>query len=148
MSHTVDKVGEAVVACLDSACDRLTATGWQQLAELQPARVGHTSAVHGDRMLLVGGDARPATTEWVSSSLVEAGFDISPARTGHCSVHVTSHVILSGGDVSPPIAIPDLIATVVQYSLLDGTEQVLPSLNHFRKNHACGVYTSEGREVI
>ena len=112
-------------------------------------RLHHTSAVHGGKILLVGGSASPTTTEWVNmDGSGELGFPLqSPGRQNHCSITLESPVprprllILTGGK--------DTGALVTQYSLPNGDNAMsMPDLIEPRENHACGVYqTSEGSQV-
>ena len=142
---TLDAVENTIIACRDSACEKLLGGSWVHHSGTSHQRLQHTSAVHGGKILLVGGSAFPTTTEWINmDGSGEAGFPLqSPGRQNHCSITLETppSMILTGGK--------DNGALVTQYSLPNG--EVLGTtadLIEPREYHACGVYqTSEGSQV-
>ena len=149
-TFTLDVVGNTIIACHGSSCDKLSAEGsWEPHSNTLEPRSDHTSSVHEGRILLVGGSASPTTTEWVNldGSAGEGGFGLleDAGRQNHCSITLQNppSMILTGGK--------DTGVLVTKYSLPSGdTSQMpdLPDLNDAREYHACGVYqTSDGSQV-
>ena len=72
----------------------------EEVVATRRVREDHTTAGHGERLLLVGGSASPSTSEWVhpDGRETEEGFEITPGRQGHCSVLMPgSKMLLMGG---------------------------------------------------
>ena len=149
---TVDTVEGYAVACMEGTCERLSAFGfWQLLAGTQEPRKDHTSAVFEGNIYLVGGESSPSTTEVIDIDTGESarGFDLTlpagfPGRQGHCSIQIQSDIILTGGRGLGPY---DSLDYVTKYSLTDGAATEMPPLIKGRKHHACGSYSSGGKEV-
>ena len=149
---TVDTVAGSVVACLEGSCEKLSESGWQPLAQTQEPRKDHTSAVLEGNLYLVGGESSPTTTEVIDVEAGESskGFDLTlpagfPGRQAHCSIQIQSHIFLTGGLGSGPL---DSLDYVTKYSLTDGAATEMPPLLKGRKHHACGSYSSGGKEVM
>ena len=141
--HTVDyspSVGP--VACHARSCEKLTATGWTHLADTVELRSRHTSALVGDRLLLLGGRSSSRSTEWISltTGTAEAGPTLDPGRTLHCSIQLEEQlIVLTGGSGT--------LDLVTELRIGQGTRE-LPRLNTGRWGHGCGFYTdSEGTKV-
>ena len=142
-TFTMDAVGNTIIACHGSTCEKLSAEGsWVPHSNTQQPRWKHTSAVHEGRILLVGGSAFPTTTEWVNmdGTTEEGPFPLQdPGRQNHCSITLEDppSMILTGGKNTG--------VQVTQYSLPNGDTWQLPDLTEPREYHACGVYqTSDG----
>ena len=143
---TLDAVENTLISCGDLACEKLSEGSWLPHITTKHQRSGHTSAVHGTRILLVGGSASPKTTEWVSvDGMSEEGLFAleGPGRENHCSITLEdpSSMILTGGTNTG--------TKVTHYSLPNGEIlATMPDLTESREVHACGVYqTSEGSQV-
>jgi hypothetical protein len=141
----------STVACLEGACERLSENGWQLSAQTQEPRKDHTSAVYEGNLYLVGGESAPTTTEVIDIGAGESSrsFDLTlpaefPGRQGHCSIQIQSDIILTGG---LGLGLQDSLDYVTKYSLTDGAAMEMPRLVEGRKHHACGSYSSEGKQV-
>merc|ERR1719367_417836 len=139
--HTVDLVSSSLVDCHGTTCNRLTPSeGWEEVVRLKEGRLGHTSAIiSDDLLLLVGGQESSDTTEIVDVAKGEsrASFTLQPGRQFHCSVQLASDtLVLTGG-----LGTENL---VTQFSSLGESEPLvkeLPGLQDSRRAHACGSYT-------
>ena len=146
---SLDAVGDTVIACWDTSCEKLFEGSWVPHSNTLQPRSRHTSAVHEGRILLVGGSSSPTSTEWVNmdGAAAEAGFPLQDpgGRQNHCSITLENSpaMILTGGG-------PDKVAGVLvtQYSLSNGDSLPMSDLTEPREYHACGVYQmSEGSQV-
>jgi len=139
--HTVDSVSGSLVDCHGTTCNQLTPEeGWEEVVRLLEPRLGHTSAViSDDLLLLLGGQDSSDTTELVDVAKGEttASFTLQPGRQFHCSVQLTSDtVVLTGGLGTETL--------VTEFSNLGQTEpsvKELPGLQDGRRAHACGSFT-------
>ena len=139
--HTIDSVSGSLVDCHGTTCNWLTPKeGWEEVVILVEQRLGHTSAVTSeDLLLLVGGQGSPNTTELVDIAKGEstASFSLQPGRQFHCSVQLTSDIMVITGGLGTE-------TLVTEFSNLGKTEPLvneLPGLQEGRRAHACGSYT-------
>ena len=139
--HTIDSVSGSLVDCHGTTCNRLTPEeGWEEVVVLLEPRLGHTSAViSDDLLLLVGGKESSDTTELVDIARGEstASFTLQPGRQFHCSVQLTSDTVVLTGGLGTD-------TSVAEFSSLGESEpsvKELPGLQDGRRAHACGSYT-------
>ena len=138
--HTVDSVSGSLVDCHGTSCNQLTLDdGWVEVVRLVEQRLGHTSAIiSDDLLLLVGGQESSNTTELVDIGRGEskASFTLQPGRQYHCSIQLTSDtVVLTGGSGTETL--------VTEFSNLGESEPLmkeLAGLQDGRRAHACGSY--------
>ena len=144
---TLDAVESTIISCRDSSCTKFSGGSWVPHSDTFDQRLDHTSAIHGGRILLVGGSGSPTTTEWHSvDGLAEEGMFAleDPGRENHCSITLEDppSMILTGGKNTGTL--------VTQYSLPNGEilTPPIPAMTESREHHACGVYqNSEGSQV-
>ena len=136
-----------IIACFGGACDELTKSGWERMHRTQHTRRYHTSAVTSKGILLVGGAYSPSDTELMPVDGGEGmeSFTLQPGRDHHCSIQVSdSTIILTGGQFTESL--------VTEHSGLQAKGEVitreLPSLTTGRSQHACGMYTVGGSQVV
>ena len=138
--HTVDLVSNTLVDCHRRTCNKLTPqNGWEEVVVLVEPRLGHTSAVlEDDLLLLVGGRDSPETTELVDLAKGESmiGFSVQPGRRFHCSMQLTSDtIVLTGG-----LGTETIVSEISSLREPEPSLKDLPSLQQGRHAHACGSY--------
>ena len=144
---TCDFVSGQLVACDETSCDRFHEGSWKHFVNTRSKRRGHSSAVYGKRILLIGGfDADQAErTEWSTEWIPADGSPSQegPFRTthglGHCTIQVAPDVVVvTGGYVKPQDRTQDY---VTEFSLTEEVkERPLARMNKARFQHTCGVY--------
>jgi len=145
-SPTLNTVREQVVACENSACSRLTDYGWEMDGLTLHSRRGHTSAVTGQGVLLVGGTDAPRSTEVKPANASQGveSFALEREMENMCSIQISESVmVLTGGDGTYTL--------VTEYSGIAtgaATTRELPELNTRRAGHACGSYLVLGRSLM
>merc|ERR1711971_506171 len=115
---------------------------WDYLTETKSRRYRHSSAVKGDRILLIGG-YYSNSTEWISA-------DGSPSQAGpfqvrhgylHCTMQLSADLILVTGGYGAELY-------VTEYQLT-GEENPLTPMRQARMGHACAVYQgAAGQQVL
>jgi hypothetical protein len=146
---TVDTVAGRVLACYGASCLELTGSGWEAGPSTLYSRVGHTSAVTAEGLLLVGGHGgmdSTTTTELLPAEggPSKEGFTLQLGRQFHCSIQLSADtIVLTGGHTTGSL--------VTEHSGLgtggEVTTRELPALLTPRALHACGVYTVGGTQV-
>ena len=145
--HTVSVARDSPVVCHENSCDQFTGTSWEPLQSTLHCRTDHSAAVLGDLLLLLGGVYSPHTTELVPlyGGVSQPGFPLETARYGHCSIQVSQTVIVLTGGAA-------MDSLVTEYSDIQLGQEVtireLPTLNFGRSHHACGLYETEGSQVL
>ena len=139
--HTIDSISGSLIDCHGTTCNRLIPEdGWEEVVELIEPRVGHTSAILADDLLLlVGGRESPSTTELVdiAKGKSTASFNLQPGRQFHCSIQLTSDtVVLTGG-----LSTETLVTEISNLGEAETLVKELPALQEGRRAHACGSYT-------
>ena len=138
--HTVDLVSNTLVDCHGRRCNQLTPqNGWEEVVVLVEPRLGHTSAVlDDDLLLLVGGRDSPETTEMVDLAKGKSmiSFSVQPGRRFHCSTQLTSDtIVLTGG-----LGTETIVSEISNLREPEPSLKDLPSLQQGRHAHACGSY--------
>ena len=131
-----------MIDCHGTTCNRLIPEDvWEELVELIEPRVGHTSAIlANDLLLLVGGRESPSTTELVdiAKGKSTASFNLQTGRQFHCSIQLTSDtVVLTGG-----LSTETLVTEISNLGEAETLVEELPALQEGRRAHACGSYTA------
>jgi len=142
--HTVDFVGDKVVACKEYLCYQLVGDSWVFLSANLFARSGHTSSVIDQGLLLVGGWFNPYNLAAYHAEVMPAEGGVSnyafpipfPGRRDHCSIKVSGSTIVMTGGL-------DTEALVTEVSGIGGALSFrnLSSLVTGRWDHACAAYT-------
>ena len=138
--HTVDLVSNTLVDCHGRTCNQLTPqNGWEEVVVLVEPRLGHTSAVlDDDLLLLVGGRDSSETTEMVDLAKGKSmiGFSVQPGRRFHCSTQLTADtIVLTGG-----LGTQTIVSEISNLREPEPSLRDLPSLQEGRRAHACGSY--------
>ena len=140
---TANLVSGQLVACYGPMCEIYIGGEWNRLVATREIRFYHTSAVNGDRILLIGGLSR--STEWIP-------VDGSPSQPGpfevrhgqnHCTVQLSPDtIVVTGGFESEEY--------VTEYQLTgDATETALTSMKYGgRSYHACAAYMDGGGNQV
>ena len=139
--HSVDTVNGVIITCLRETCESFQEGSWPTLVSTTESRYGHSSVVHGDSVVLLGGDGT-LTTEVIpptGEAAMPGLYDVSNSYY-HCSIDIDdeSVVVVGGYDTS------DL---VTEYNKLSGHPRTLPSLQEPRYGHACTWYT-QGHDKV
>ena len=140
---TADLVSGQLVACYGPMCEVYDGREWVHLVATRETRFYHSSAVNGDRILLIGGLSR--STEWIPA-------DGSPSQSGpfevrhgqnHCTIQLSPNtIVVTGGFESEEY--------VTEYQLTgDATEFHLTSMKYGgRSYHACAAYIEPGGKQV
>ena len=142
---TANFVAGQLVACYEDSCEKYNDNdkSWTRFADTRSKRVYHSSAQHGDRILLIGGQDS-SSTEWISTDGGESQIGPFNVRHGetHCTIQVSSDLIVVTGGWNT-------FDYVTEYQLTgDAIETVMTSLINGRAYHACGVYReADGQQV-
>ena len=145
--HTVDTVNSRIITCLDDTCDIFQEGTWNYLVNTTEYRKAHSSVVHGDSVLLLGG-RYTNTTEVISSTGEAAMPGLHNIRHGssHCTIDLDKTLVVLGGN--------DTYDLVTEYSKLymnPGCQRwaprPLPSLQEGRRQHACTWYAQAHNKV-
>ena len=146
---TVNIISEQIVACHDYSCDLFREGSWHHHTDTRERRNWGSSAVHDDRVLLIGGvHEEDQTDNWSTEWIHIAGysqpgpFQVSHGP-GHCTIQVSTDVIVvTGGWVKEGGLTQDL---VTEFRLTgDTTKTPLTRMINARSDHACGVYQEAG----
>ena len=140
---TANFVAGQLVACYDYSCEKYNDNSWTKIADTRSPRQYHSSAQHGDRILLIGGEYS-SSTEWISTNGGEPQIGPFVVRHGylHCTIQVSSDLIVVTGGFNT-------YDYVTEYQLTgDATETVMTSLINGRSSHACGVYQEAGGQQV
>ena len=135
----------SVYACFDTNCWILTSCGWEKDQELVNKRMGCSSVVTSQGLLIVGGWNSKETTEVVSQTGSRSSFPLSSEMQEHCVIQTSSSsAVLIGGSYTPKQAL--------EYTGLDGPDSEvkstnLPDLITGRANLGCGTYRHQGTLV-
>ena len=141
---TANLVSGQLVACYEDSCEIHNEGGeWKHLADTSSRRRYHSSAVHENRLLLIGG-AASRSTEWIS-------VDGSPSQPGpfnvrhgysHCTLQLSSDLILVTGGYETE-------KYVTSYQLSGNVDEIpLTPMQQGRREHTCGVYQDAGGQQV
>ena len=141
---TANLVSGQLVACYGDSCEIYNGGGeWTHLVDTSSRRRYHSSAVHENRLLLIGG-AASRSTEWIS-------VDGSPSQPGpfyvrhgyaHCTLQLSADtIVVTGGE--------DTWQYVTSYQLTANEDKTpLAPMKKGRSGHACAVYQDAGGQQV
>ena len=135
------------ITCHRDTCESFQEGSWPTLVSTTESRGYHSSVVHGDRLVLLGGydtqttEVIPPTGEAAMPGL----YDISNGYY-HCSIDIDDESVVVVGGVGGVggVGTGDL---VTEYNKLSGHPRTLPSLQEPRYGHACTWYT-QGHDKV
>jgi len=125
-----------------TSCLRYGAGEWTKYRnDLKFERYHHVSWRRQDgTIMLIGGGGSKNTSEVVSSSGHQKGFNVQHEVFESCAIKLDDYLIITGGGYPT-------VATVSKYDK-NGWIMDLPKLNTGRYLHACGHYYSETNELM
>ena len=151
---TTNIVSDQPITCFLNSCELFRDGSWDHLTDTRARRWGHSSAVHNDRVLLIGGSGWDDqqtdnwSTEWIhASGYSQPGpFNVSHGD-GHCTIQVsTDLIVVTGGWVKEGGLTQDL---VTEFHLSGDTSKTpLTRMINARSDHACGVYQEAGGQKV
>jgi len=140
-AHTMDNHIMCGGGNTQSSCLHYVAGKWTKYRnDLQFERANHVSWRRQDReVIIMGGGNGKKTSEVVSSSNHQKGFNLQHEVYSACAIKLDDYFIITGGNPS--------ITTVSKYDK-NGLVTDLTSMNTGRRNHACGHYYRDTNELI
>jgi len=140
-AHTMDNHIMCGGGNTQSSCLHYVAGKWTKYRnDLKFKRTYHVSWRRQDReVILMGGGNGQKTSEVVSSSGHQKGFNLQHEVYSACAIKLDDYFIITGGNPS--------ITTVSKYDK-NGLVTDLTSMNTGRRNHACGHYYRDTNELI
>jgi len=154
---TMDLVGDLPTLCgsMDylrpfKSCVQLTPPSrhgkWTKYAQLEKYRENHSSWVSSSGLVIIGGMRGGKTTQLVPDG--GKNFTLQRVTRNACAITAQDSVILTGGITLDEIRDKLVVTSGVARYNLQGFVENLPDMNTKRYNHACGSYTSEGKQVL
>jgi len=143
--HTMDDHIMCGGYLTQSSCLYYVAGKWTKYRnDLQIERANHVSWRRRDgEVLLIGGETSKNTSEVVSSSGHQKGFNLKHEVNKACAIKVDDYLIITGG-------FSTTATTTAAVSMYDKTGWLmdLTSLNTGRFNHGCSHFYSDTNELI
>jgi len=140
-SHTIENHITCGGSYTQSSCLHYVAGKWTKYGcDLKFKRYAHVSWRREDgEVMLIGGANSKKTSEVVSSSGHQNGFNVQHEVYTSCAIKLDDHLIITGGY--------PFVTTVSKYGK-NGFMMDLASMNTGRRDHACGHYYSVTNELM